>query len=127
MTLPPDTPTPPQTNAQSKTVQKISLLGRAIQGNLIPILIASWVKSELVRKEISTYTDSICRPPSKLPGKQYSLESVCGICGEISPFIEPVYRPPPKPPPRPPDISKISRILSDFDIDLNMDYLYRRD
>ena len=80
MTLFPDTPTPPQTNAQSKTVQKISLPDIAVQGKLIPISHASWgeiPKSESVRKEIPAYTDSICRTPSKLPGKQYSLESVC--------------------------------------------------
>ena len=72
MALLPDTPTPHQTYAQSKTVQKISLPDIAIQGKLIPISHASWgeiSKSESVRKEIPTYTDSICRPPSKLPGK----------------------------------------------------------
>ena len=37
MTLLPDTPTPAQTNAQSKIVQKISLPDRAVQGKLIPI------------------------------------------------------------------------------------------
>ena len=65
MTLLPDTPTPPQTNDQSKTVQKISVPDRAIQGKLIPISHASWgeiLKSKLVRKEIQTYTDSICWP-----------------------------------------------------------------
>ena len=72
MTLLPDTLTPPQTNAQSKTVQKISLHDLALQGKLIPISCASWgeiLKSESVRKEIPIYTGSICRPPSKLPGK----------------------------------------------------------
>ena len=101
MTLLPDKPTPPQTSAQSKTVQNISLPGIAIQGKLIPISHACWgeiLKSESVRKEIPTYTDSICRPPSKLPGKQYSLGSICGICEKISPYIEPVYRPPSKTP-----------------------------
>ena len=65
MTLLPDTPTPPQTNTQPKTVQKISLPDRTIQGKLIPVSHASWgetLRSELVRKEIPTYTDSICRP-----------------------------------------------------------------
>ena len=99
MTLLPDTPTPPQTNAQSKTVLKISLPDRAIQGKLIPISCATWgeiLKSELVRKEIPTYTDSICRPPSKPPGKLNSIEGE--MSKKTSPYITPIYRPPPKPP-----------------------------
>ena len=60
MTLLPDTPAPPQTNVQSKTIQKISLLDIVIQGKLIPISCASWgeiLKSELVRNKIPIYTD----------------------------------------------------------------------
>ena len=67
-----DTPTPPHTIAQPMTEQKISLPDRAILDKLIPITHASWretLRSELVRKEIPTYTDSICRPPSKPPNK----------------------------------------------------------
>ena len=36
------------------------------------------LRSESVRKEIPTYTDSICRSPANSPDKQNSLE------GEIS-------------------------------------------
>ena len=49
MKLVPDTPTPPQTNAQLKTVQKISLTDRAIQGKLIPISCAS--RGEILKSE----------------------------------------------------------------------------
>ena len=92
-----DTPTPLQTIAQPMTGQKISLTDRAILGKLIPITHASWREtliSESVRKEIPTYTESICRPPSKPPDKQNSLEGE--ISKKITPYINPIYRPPPK-------------------------------
>ena len=94
-----DTPTTIQTIAEPMIEQQISSLDRALQGKLIPIKHASrreTLTSESVRKEIPTYTDSICRPPSKPPDKQNSLEGE--ISKEISPYINPIYRPPPKPP-----------------------------
>ena len=57
--------------------QKVLLPDRALLGKLIPITHASQreiLRSESVRKEIPTYTDSICRPPSKARDKQNSLE-----------------------------------------------------
>ena len=76
-----NTPTTIQTIAEPRIGQKISLPVRALQGKLIPIIHASQretLRFESVRKEIPTYTDLICRPPSKPPDKQNSLE------GEIS-------------------------------------------
>ena len=63
-----DTPTPLQTNAQAQpmTEQKVSLPDRAIIGKIIPTTRAGRresVRSEAIRKEVSTYIDSICRPP----------------------------------------------------------------
>ena len=89
-----DTPTPLQTFTQPTTEQKISLPGRAILGKLRPISHASWreiLRSELVRKEIPTYADSIYRPPSKPPDKQNSLDGE--ISKKTSPYITPIYRP----------------------------------
>ena len=57
-----DTPTLPQTIAQPMPEQKVLLPDRALQGKLIPITHASWretLRSESVRKETPTYTDSI--------------------------------------------------------------------
>ena len=90
-----DTPSPPHTIAQPMTDQKISLSDRAILGKLIPITHTSQrkiLRSESVRKEIPTHTDSICRPPSKPPDKQNSLEGE--ISKTISPYINSIYRPP---------------------------------
>ena len=109
------------------------------------------MRSESVRKEIPTYIDTICRPPSKPPDKKNSLEGE--ISKKISPYINPIYRPPPKPPniqntkgesvwvlekeslcyaqsdcrlpPKTPDISKVPRIISIFDTDLNKDHTHR--
>ena len=89
-----DTPTSPHTIAQPMMEQKISLPDRAILGKLIPIIHVSereTLKSESVRKEIPTYTDSICRPPSNPPDKQNSLEGE--ISKKISCYINPIYRP----------------------------------
>ena len=94
-----DTPATIQTIAEPMIEQKIPLLDRALQGKFIPIKHASrreTLRSESVRKEIPTYIDSICRPPSKPPDKQNSLEGE--ISKKISPYINPNYRPPPKPP-----------------------------
>ena len=101
MTLICDTSTPLQTNAQAQptTEQKVSLPDRAIIGKLTPMTHAGRreiLRSESVRKEIPTYIDSICRPPSKPPDKQNSLEGE--ISKKISPYINSIYRPPPKPP-----------------------------
>ena len=77
------------------------------------------MRSESVRKESSTYTDSICRPPAKPPDKLNSLEGE--ISKKISPYINQIYRPLPKPP----DIPKLSRILLDLldlEMDLDMNY-----
>ena len=76
-------PNPLQTNAQAQhmTEQKVSLPDRANIGKIIPTTYVSRresLRSEVVRKEIPTYIDSLCRPPSKPPDKQNSLE------GEIS-------------------------------------------
>ena len=96
-----DTLNPLQTNAQAQhmTEQKVSLPDRANIGKTIPTTYVSRresLTSEVVRKEIPTYIDLICRPPSKPTDKQNSLE------GEISkkmlPYLNPIYRPPPKPP-----------------------------
>ena len=94
------TPNPLQTNAQAQymTEQKVSLPDKAIIGKIIPLTHVGRIeslRSEAVRKEVSTYIVSICRPPSKPPDKQNSLE------GEINkktvPDINPINRPPPKP------------------------------
>ena len=89
-----DTPTPPQTIPQPMTEQKVLLLARALQGMLIPITHASQretLRSASARKETPTYTDSICRPPSKPPDKQNSLEGE--ISKKISPYINPNMNP----------------------------------
>ena len=95
-----DIPNPLQTNAQAQhmTEQKVLLPDRANIGKTIP---TTYVRreslgSEVVKKEIPTYIDSICRPPSKPPDKQNSLEGE--ISKKILPYINPTYRPPPKPP-----------------------------
>ena len=93
-------PNPLQTNAQAQhmTEQKVSLPDRANTGKSIITTCVSRresLGSEVVRKEISTYIDSICRPPSKPPDKQNSLEGE--ISKKIIPYINPIYRPPPKP------------------------------
>ena len=67
-------PNPLQTNAQSQpmTEQKVSLPDRANIGKIIPATYVSRRESlrpEVVRKEIPTYIDSLCRPPSKSPDK----------------------------------------------------------
>ena len=72
-----DTPTPPQTIALPMIGQKVSLPDRTVIGKLIPRTYASQretLRSESARKEIPTYTDSVCRPPSKPPDKLNSLE-----------------------------------------------------
>ena len=89
-----DTPTPPQSIAQPMTEQKVLLLNRALQGKLIPITNASWretLRSESVRKETPTYTDSICKPPSKPPDKKNNLEGE--ISKKILPYINPIHTP----------------------------------
>ena len=78
-----DIPNPLQTNVQAQhmTEQKVSLPDRANIGKTIPTTYVSRresLRSEVVRKEIPRYIDSSCRPPSKPPDKQNSLE------GEIS-------------------------------------------
>ena len=95
-----DTSTPLQTNAQAQpmTEPKVLLPGRVLQSKIIPITHAGRrenLRCELVRKENPTYTDSICRPPSKPPDKQNSLGE---INKKIPLYINPKYRPPPKPP-----------------------------
>ena len=92
---------PLQTNAQAQhmTEQKVSLPDRANIGKIIPITYVSKresLRSEVVRKEIPTYIDSLCRPPSKPPDMQNSLEGE--ISKKILPYINPIYRPPLKPP-----------------------------
>ena len=72
-------PNPLQTNAQAQhmTEQKVSLPDRANIGKIIPTTYVSRresLTSEVVRKEIPTCKDSLCRPPSKPPDKQNSLE-----------------------------------------------------
>ena len=81
------------------TGQKVSLPDRANIGKIIPTTHASSRESlrfEVIRKEIPTYMDSICRPPSTPPDKQNSLEGE--ISKKILPYINPIYSPPPKPP-----------------------------
>ena len=89
---------PLQTNAQAQhmTEQKVSLPDRANIGKIIPTTYVSRRESlrpEAVRKEIPIYIDSLCRPPSKPPDKQNSLEDE--ISRKILPYINPMYRPPP--------------------------------
>ena len=72
-------PNPLQTNAQAQhmTEQKVSLPDGANIGKIIPTTCINRresLRSEEVRKEIPTYIDSLCRPPSKPPDKQNSLE-----------------------------------------------------
>ena len=81
------------------TEQKVSLPDRTNIGKTIPTTYVSRresLRSEAVRKEIPTYIDSICRPPSKPPDNQNSLEGE--ISKKLLPYIKPIYRPPPKPP-----------------------------
>ena len=81
------------------TEQKVLLPDRANIGKIIQTTYVSRresLRSEVVRKEIPTYIDSLCRPPSKPPDKQNSLEG--DISKNILLYINPVYRPPPKPP-----------------------------
>ena len=94
-------PNPLQTNAQAQhmTEQKISLPERAYVGKIIPTIYVSRreiLRYEVVRKEIPTYIDSICRPPSQPPGKQNSLEGK--ISKKILPYLDLIYRPSPNPP-----------------------------
>ena len=94
-------PNPLQTNAQAQHMieQKVSLSERANIGKIIPTTYVSRrdsLRYEVVRKEIPTYIDSICRHPSKPPEKQNSLEGE--ISKKILPYLNPIYRPPPKPP-----------------------------
>ena len=96
-----DIPNPLQTNVQAQhmTAQKVSLPDRANIDKTIPTTYVSRresLGSEVVRKKIPTYIDSVCRPPSKPPDKQNSLEGE--ISKKILPYINPIYRPPPKPP-----------------------------
>ena len=80
------------------TEQKVSLPDRANIGKIIPTTYVSRRESlrlEVVRKEVPTYIDSLCRPPSKPPDKQNSLEGE--ISKKIIPYINPIYKPPPKP------------------------------
>ena len=68
MTLICNTPPTIQTVAEPMIEQQISLLDRALQSKLILVTHASQretLRSESVRKEIPTYTDSIYRPPPK--------------------------------------------------------------
>ena len=100
MTLICDTPTPLQINVQAQptTEQKV-LPERALQSKIFPVMHAGRREtsgSESFRKEIPTYTDSICRPPSKPPDNQNNVEGEIGK--KISPYINPMYIPPPKPP-----------------------------
>ena len=94
-------PNPLQTNAQAQhmTEQKVSLPDSANIGKIIPTTYVSRresLRSEVVRKEVATYIDPLCRPPSKPPDKQNSLEGEISM--KIIPYINPIYRPLPKPP-----------------------------
>ena len=94
-------PNPLQTNAQAQhiTEQKVSLPDRANIGKIIPTTYVSRresLRSEVVRKEVPTCIDSLCRPPSKPPDKQNSLESESSK--KMLPYLNPIYRPPPKSP-----------------------------
>ena len=95
-----DTPNPLQTIAQTQymTEQKVSLPDRANIGKIIPTTYVSRresLRSEVVRKEIPTCIDSLCRHPSKPSDKQNSLEGE--IHKKMLPYLNPIYRPPPKP------------------------------
>ena len=94
-------PNPLPTNAQAQhmTEQKVSLPDRTNIGKTIPTTYVSRgesLRSEVVRKEIPTYIDSTCRPPSKPTDKQNSVEGK--ICTKMLPYLNPIYMPPPKPP-----------------------------
>ena len=116
---------------------------RTLQSKIIPNL-----RSETARKKIPMYIDLICRFSSKPTDQQSNLEGE--ISKKISPYLYPIYRPSPKPPniqntkgerkwifkkkpymksacrppPKPPDIPTTSRILLDFDVDLNENHLH---
>ena len=72
------------------TEWEISGPDRAILHKLIPRTHAS--QRKVLRKEIPIHINSICRPLSKPPDKQYSLESE--INKKISPYMNLIYRPP---------------------------------
>ena len=97
MTLICNTPATIQTTAEPMIEQQISLLDRALLGKLIPITHASQketLRSESVRKEIPTYTDSIYRPPPKPPNLQNTNEEkVCVLEKESLHYMESDYRP----------------------------------
>ena len=79
--------------------KKVLSPDRAIVGELIPTTYVSRresLRSEVVRKEIATYIYSICRPPSKPPDKQNSLEGE--IHKKMLSYLNPIYRPPLKTP-----------------------------
>ena len=86
-------PNPLLSNAQAQhmTEQKVSLPDRVNIGKIITTTYVSRresLRSKVVRKEIPTYIDSLCRPPSKPPDKQNSLESE--INKKILPYINPI-------------------------------------
>ena len=99
MTLISDLPTPFHNHAQSLTEWEISVPSRIILGELKTHV--RWRKilgSKLVRRVISTNTNSMCRPPSKPPDRQNSLNDK--ISRRVLPYINPKERPLPKPPTR---------------------------
>ena len=73
--------------------------------------------------KIAPYINPVYIPPPKPPNIQNTEgESIWVLEKESSSYVESVYRPP-----KPPDIAKFSRILLDFDMDLDMDYSHRKD
>ena len=72
---------------QSMTEQMMPLPDRDIPGMLITH--ASW--EETLRKEITPYKGSMCRPPSKPPDRQNHLKDK--ISRRVLPYINPKGRP----------------------------------
>ena len=88
---------PDRAFAQPMMEQEISVPNRTILGKLKTYTKQRKILgSKLVRRVISANTNLICRPPSKPPDKQNSLEGE--INKKISPYMNPICRPPPKPP-----------------------------
>ena len=119
MTLNSDTPMPIHEITQSMTKQMMPLPDRDIAGKLITH--ASW--KETLRKEITSYKDSMCRPPSKPPDRQNHLNDK--ISRRVLPYIKlkgsPLPKPPNihntdeegkiwcyRPPPKPPNIQNVN-------------------
>ena len=92
MTLNCDTPMPIHEITQSTTEQMMLLPGRVIPSKLL----TRASQEETLRKEITPYKGSTCKPPSKPPDRQNHLNDK--ISRRVLPYINPKGRSLPKPP-----------------------------